>query len=319
VSARVPRSFHGEPLLQIVAHVLARIEAGDESIEIEVPDPDLGRGCFAGETVRDPSGTTVVHRPLRAWVDLAQRLELRLCTPREVTPGRVRLRFEVLPCVAAWTARGDADADADADATERYGAASGYQRVSKAEDPAFVLDLKDALERAALPPAPRILDIGANTGQGIALVRELLVGRAPTFVGVDHSASAIAAARARLGDRGVEMVEADLADLPGLALEPFDLVLAIGTLQSPGVDDRAVLRHVVQHLLRPRASVIIAVPNCKYQDGELLHGARTRNFRQPELGLLVRGVEFYRRYLAQHRRRVFVTGTHYVLVTGVPA
>jgi hypothetical protein len=52
-------------------------------------------------------------------------------------------------------------------------------------------------------------------------------------------------------------------------------------------------------------------------DGELVYGARMKNFRQPELGLLIKDVAFYRKYLQQHGRQVFVTGKHYMLVTGV--
>jgi hypothetical protein len=75
---------------------------------------------------------------------------------------------------------------------------------------------------------------------------------------------------------------------------------------------------VVQQRLSPTGSVILGVPNCRYLDGELLHGARTKNFRQPELSLVIDGIAFYRRYLHQHRRKVYVTGKHTLLVTAVP-
>jgi hypothetical protein len=42
-----------------------------------------------------------------------------------------------------------------------------------------------------------------------------------------------------------------------------------------------------------------------------------RNFRQPELGLVIKDVAFYRKYLQQHDREVFVTGHHDLFVTGV--
>ena len=52
--------------------------------------------------------------------------------------------------------------------------------------------------------------------------------------------------------------------------------------------------------------------------GELSHGARMKNFRQPELGLVIKDIAFYRKYLQQHARQVFVTGNHYLLITAVP-
>jgi hypothetical protein len=73
----------------------------------------------------------------------------------------------------------------------------------------------------------------------------------------------------------------------------------------------------VQHQLGPTGALILALPNCRYRDGELVYGARMKNFSQPELSLLVSEVAFYRRYLNQHRRKVFVTGSHELLITAI--
>lgn len=298
----------GEPLLAIIDHVRERIAAGDETIRFAVLDPDRGQGRYAGE----PIAPGLVHRPLRVWVELADRLALRLGTPWPLPDDRIALTFTVLHRDRDWRAT------APDDVAERYGADSGYQRIHKLEDPSFVLDFADAIERARLPPNARVLDLGVNTGDSL----ELLGARRPdladgrTFVGIDHSASAIALARTRFPAATFHC--ADLADLPKLDLPRFDLVMSIGTLHSPGVDDRAVLRHLVAEHLLPTGSVILGVPNCSYVDGELLHGAKMVNFTQPDLSLLVKSVAFYKKYLQQHRRRVFVTGRHYVLVTGVP-
>ena len=72
-----------------------------------------------------------------------------------------------------------------------------------------------------------------------------------------------------------------------------------------------------QDHLAPTGAVIFGVPNCRIVDGETQYGARMKNFRQPELGLLVKDVAFYRKYLQQHGRRVFVTGKNYIFVTAV--
>jgi trans-aconitate methyltransferase len=163
-----------------------------------------------------------------------------------------------------------------------------------------------------------VLDLGVNDGDELALMIALAPALATaTFVGVDHSASALAVARARFPADRVALHAADLAALGDLGLGRFDLVVSFGTLQSPSVDDRALLRRVVQDHLTPDGAVILGVPNCRYLDGELVHGARMKNFRQPELGLVVKDVAFYRKYLQQHDRQVFVTGRHTLLVTGV--
>lgn len=277
-----------EPLTAI----LAAIRAGEHTLE--VLDPDLARGRYAGEVVTI-DGVAYRHRPWRVWVELADRLGLRLLTPRPAAPPRVTVRFEPLDPDARW------------DGPDKYDAGGGFARISKLEDPAFVVDFQEALERVALAPGARVLDLGCHRGDLFAL----LPGARHT--GVDRNASALDDARARYPD--ATFVEADLGALPDLGT--FDLVITIGTLQSPGVDDRALLRHIVQRLLAPGGAVILGLPNCRYLDGEVQHGARVKNLREPELGLVIRDVAFYRRYLAQHKRRVYVTGTRYLLVTGV--
>jgi len=304
VTARV---FRDEPLLEIIVFVERELAAAT-TVTFRALDPEHGRGCHAGERV-ELAGTTYVHRAFRVWVDLAERLGLRLLTPRAVESPLVELRFERLATQ---------DASSAVAATEKYGVGSNFARSTKLEDPGFVLDFAEALARVRFPPAPKILDLGVNTGDELALVHALAPAlREATFVGVDHSASALAVARARFPGDQVRFLEADLDQLAAHALGTFDLVISIATFQSPGVDDRELLRRVVQDHLAPTGAVILGMPNCRYRDGELEYGARMRNFRQPELGLLVKDVAFYRKYLQQHHRQVFVTGKHYLLVTGV--
>jgi SAM-dependent methyltransferase len=318
------------PLLEILAYVQARRAAGATLIAFWVLDPDLGRGRYAGEPVeRAASPGVALHRPWRVWIELADRLGLRLLTPRpalDPASGAVRLAFEPLAPAARWQDAADAAPASSADRTERYGATSGYARIHKAEEPGFVLDLADALARCKLPPRPRVLDLGVNDGDELALMMALAPQLAAAhFTGVDHSASALAVARGRFAAEQVRLVCADLnAELEVAAqadgagpLGRFDLVVCFGTLQSPGVDDRQLLRRVVQQHLAPGGAVILGVPNCRYLDGELVHGARMRNFRQPELGLVVKDLAFYRKYLQQHDRQVFVTGHHTLLLTAV--
>ena len=294
--------FRRESLLEILAWIATQ----PASFAFEVLDPEHGRGHYAGELV-ERAGESYRHRPFRLWVDLAERLGLRLLTPRP-HGHLVELRFERLDPEARL--RGD-PAEPD-DPTERYGSGSSFARITKLEDPGFVLDLIEALERTNLAPEARVLDLGVNTGDELALIARCLP--AARFVGIDHSASAIGLARERFPD--AELHVADLSNLASLALGRFELVISIGTLQSPGIDDRELVRQVVQHHLAPDGAVILGFPNCRYLDGEVEHGTRMKNFRQPELGLLVKDVAFYRKYLQQHGRRVFVTGKHYLLVTG---
>ena len=296
-------------LLAVIEHLRARLAAGDAELRWTALDPDRGRGRYAGELV-ELGGQVYVHRPYRVWVDLAERLGLRMLTPRVVGDGLVELRFERLDESARWQA-------VEVEASERYGRDSGFQRISKLEDPDLVIDFADALARTRLPAAPRILELGVNRGDMFALIHALdpkLAGAA-SFVGVDHSASALALARERFPGDNYSFVVADVNELP--ALGSFDLVIAMGVLQSPGVDDPALLRRLVQVELGWTGALILGVPNCRYLDGERVHGARQKNFRQPELSLVIKDIAYFKRYLQQHRRQVYVTGRDYLLVTAV--
>jgi len=291
----VSRRFTGEPLSTIILHVDEGLSRG-EAVEVIVADPDHGAGMYAGEHLGD-----AIHRPWRVWTELADRLGARLGTPR-IVDGEVALRFEPL-ALDRVPERGAG--------TEAYGTGSGFARIHKLEDPGFILDLGEALIRATLPAAPRVLAIGVNTGDELAVIYATAPDARVT--GIDHSESALAVGRSRYP--AATFVVAGVA-LP-LAVGRFDLVLAIGMLQSGDLDDRALLRRLVQDHLEPTGAVILGIPNCRYVDGELAFGARMRNFSQPELGLVIKDIAFFRKYLQQHHRQVFVTGRNYLFVTGV--
>jgi hypothetical protein len=306
-------TFRDEPVLAIAAYVadaVARVGVA----RLRVLDPDRARGLHPGEPI-ELDGVRYLHRPLRAWLDLADRLRLRLATPR---PGPAPfVELELTPLAAE--RRRERTPRADGAVEERYGADSPFARLGRFEEPGLALDLVDALDRVGLAADARVLALGVGRGDELGVVAGRVAGLAERgdLVGVDHSASALAVARARW-PRG-RFVEADLGGLGGLAgeLGRFDLVVSLATMQSAGIDDRALLRTIVQDLLAPRGALILGLPNCAYQDGELLAGARVKNFRQAELGLVVKDAAFYRKYLQQHARTVYVTGSHELLITAV--
>lgn len=280
---------------------------------IEAIEAELATGVTA---IRRP----LDDRPLRAWVDLAERLRLRV----RVIGGE--LVFE--PIVDAVLKTGG-----------DYSATSAFAQINKLDDPRFILDFREAIDRVlvgarqsdarqpdarqsdareldarqpdARQPIARVLDLGVYRGDELVLLERYL----PTasIVAVDRDASSLAVARSRFPR--VEFREADVMNLPDLGR--FDLIVAIGLLQSGPLDDRELLRRIVQRHLAPDGAVILGIPNCRYIAGEIEYGARMRNFTQPELGLVIKDIAFYRKYLQQHHRQVFVTGKHYLFVTAI--
>ncbi|AKJ03993.1 Hypothetical protein AA314_05619 [Archangium gephyra] len=294
----------------MVQHLREALGVGRASIE--VPDPDLGRGCYPGERVGPGGG--LVYRPLRSWCDLAEGLSCRLLTPRAVDGTHVALTFERLGPEAPWHA-GGAEAGAHPP-QERYGTASAFARLRKLEDAGFLLPWLEALGRIRLPAGARVLDLGVNRGDELAAFSWLAEAPDVSFVGVDHSASALAEARARFPEERHAFVVADLNALPP-GLGRFHLVVSVGTLQSPGVDDHALLRRLVQEHLEPQAALLLGFPNSRFQDGEVVYGARVRNLSEPDLSLLVKDLSFYRRYLHQHGFRTFLGGKYDLLLTAM--
>jgi SAM-dependent methyltransferase len=284
----------GESLTEVIAYVCEALARGERA-ELDVVDPDRGAGLYAGEATGDG-----VHRPWRVWTELADRLSARVSA--HTNGDRVIVTFTAL----------DRDRVPErGEATEAYGKGSGFAAIKKLEDPSFVLDLREALARAKLPATASVLDVGVNTGDELALVYE--AAPIARITGIDHAESAIAIARQRW-----PRAEFHVADAAApLSLGRFDLVIAIGMMQSGSLDDRALLRRLVQD--HAQGSIILGVPNCRYVDGEISYGARMRNFAQPELGLVVKDIAFYRKYLQQHGLHVFVTGRNYLFVTGVRA
>jgi SAM-dependent methyltransferase len=280
--------------------------------ELVVPHPDLagdrGLAPYPGERF-EVDGRALRHRPLRLWTDLAERLGCRLRLPAPEPPHHVRLVIEPLGAEAPWQRSDDAD---------KYGAAGPFQRLERLEEPTLLLDLLDALAFADPPADARVLSLGVNAGHELDLLAIHAPERADRhrIVGLDLSASALALARARHPADRHRFLNADVADLDRLDLGRFDLVLALALLQSPAVDDRTLIRTLVQHHLNPGGSIILSLPNAHYRGGDLLVGARTRNYREPELGLLIKDLAFYRRYLHQHRFRVRVMGKGEVVVVG---
>ena len=299
------KRFSLEPLITLVRYVEAELTQADE-VSFLVPNPDLGRGRYAGERL-EPG---LVHRPLQVWLDLAEALQCRLLTPEKIDETHIRLRFEKLDKTASWHLKGKG--------REKYGAASSYQRINKLEDSSFLLSYLDALKRVNISKTARVLSLGVNTGDELEPFNRLGLETC-TFVGLDHSETALQAAARRFTGDNYIFINLDISRLGDSKLEPFDLIICLGTLQSPGVKDREVLRLLVAGLLKRGGSLVLGLPNGRYIDGEHLYGARMKNYAQAEMSLVVKDLAFYKKYLQQHGFKVFITGKYDLLLTAVPA
>ena len=295
-------SFTLEPLSAILPAVRAALVDGGE-ITLEVADPDLGLGLYAGEL-----SVAGRHRPWNVWADLADALGAHLLTPERAGPGRVRFGLRTLTRTPAPDASG-------------YGAGSEWARVDKLEDPVLLLTLVEALRRISPSPGGRVLALGVNTGReldalALAFPEQFCPDQSFEILGVDTDASALQRARDRFPDAA--FLELDVMGLPYPDLGRFDLIIALSLLQSPGVRGDVLLKGLCRHHLTETGGLVLGFPNARYRDGVLSYGARMRNFERPDLSLLCADVTDTRRNLQKRGFQVFVTGKYEVLLTALP-
>jgi SAM-dependent methyltransferase len=108
---------------------------------------------------------------------------------------------------------------------------------------------KVILERAGLRPGMRVLDIGTGVGD-VAFIAAELVGPSGTVVGIDRSEAALARARERAAERGLDNVEFHQGDLQTWQpIASFDA--GIGRLVLLYVDDPAKAVERMASLVRP--------------------------------------------------------------------
>jgi SAM-dependent methyltransferase len=288
-----------QQILPVLQQAVDRLKPG-ERLTFEVPNPDkvMESACFA--------------LGYKGWVGLAELLGCRMLTPRLIGDLEVALTFEKLTP--------DSFHDhAPEDKREKYGAGSRFFAIEKMAQPTFLYYFLEALRHVRIESRVRILDLGIHRGDEFVAIREMVdsnVYKAMELVGIDHSYSAIKAARKQLPESQVRLLCEDIRKLDNLDLGRFDLILSISTLQSPEIGFKPFLMQLIQqHLDRERGAVILGFPNCRWVDGEMLYGAKAPNYTMSELSLVLGDVMFAKKYLQQHKFRVMVTGREYLFVT----
>ncbi len=303
------KTFTIQPLSEILAWANETLQDTD-SITIEVLNPDIGRGNYAGESVII-NDITYVHRSYKAWSDLGEVLFCRMLTPKIISKNTVQITYEKLDL---------SDSFHHSDAKEeKYGTTSRFASIHKNEEPAFLSPYLRALRSVKVGTRKRILNLGINTGDEFDLIRTILTQeeyRDIEFVGIDHSPSAIAQARERFCEGNATFHVHDINDLASLELGRFDLIITIGTLQSPGIEFKPLFMRLVQEYLTPDGALILGFPNCRWMGGEMIYGAKAPNYPYSEMTLLYKDVYYCKKYLQQKKFRVTLTGKDYVFLTG---
>ena len=301
--------FTDESMLTIF-QVLENALQKQTEIAFKVLNPDPYSGLYAG-TIVSVEGRPYCYRSLRSWMDLSQQLGCRMLTPSKASKTTIILRFQKLQSDSFHQ-------EAPADKSEKYGTDSHFSEIRKNEEPAFLLAYIQALNIARASTRKSVLNLGVNRGDEFALIEELLPKEDfenIRFVGIDHAQSAIDAAQKRFTQPNVSFYSHDINKLDTLDLDRFDLIISIGTLQSPGINYKPFLMELVKRHLNDHGAIILGFPNSRWIDGEMVYGAKMRNYRESDMSLVLTDIDFAKRYLQQKKFTVRISGKEYLFLT----
>ena len=305
--------FTSEPMVEIVSRlekIVSKLNATD-ILTFEVPNPDLGGSLYCGTPI-EIDGTPSLHHSWKAWNDLAELLFCRMLTPKATSEHTVVLRYQKLD-------KADSFHQAKIEnKEEKYGTLSPFSSISKNEEPSFLFAYRQALKQVNIEKRQTILDLGINSGDEFELIRTITEKNSymqMQLIGIDHSPSAIKEAERRFPEKNATFCCHDINRLDELALPKADLILSIGTLQSPGIDFKPLFMSLIQNYLSHEGAVILGFPNCRWIDGMMVYGAKAPNYSFSEMSLLIKDIYFCKKYLQQHKFRVTITGKEYLFLT----
>jgi ubiquinone/menaquinone biosynthesis C-methylase UbiE len=299
-------------MLEIIATLKDKIEKckPKEIVEFEVLNPDFCTSEYAGN-ILTLEGKEYITHSYQAWVDLAHQLHSKMLTPKIDSKYTVHIRYEKLNADESFHKQ-------IVDKEEKYGENSIFSQIHKNEEPAFIYYYQQALKNVTIDKRLKILNLGVNSGDEF----EAIINYSKNFqnlelVGIDYCDSAIQSAKEKFKNyNNITFYSHDINELDALNLGTFDLVISIGTLQSSNLEFNKLLMSIVQNQLKKDGAIILGFPNCRWIDGEMIYGARVKNYAFSEMGLLYKDVIFSKKYLQQKKFRVTITGKDYIFLTG---
>ena len=296
------KRFTTQPLHTIIEELQKNL------FSFEVINPDYCDGIYNGERVFI-DGEEYIYRGYKTWLDLAHILECKMLTPIQKSNSIVEIRYKPL--------KEESFHSIDAGSEEKYGSESIFSKIHKNEEAGFLHYYKQALQNVTLDERKNILNLGVNSGDEFETLLQLTRdSKKHNLIGIDYCNSAISRAKQRFADcSNVSFFTHDINALKQLNLPLANLIISIGTLQSSNLNFQKTLMHIVQNHLSRDGAIILGFPNCRWRDGEMLYGARVKNYPFSEMGLLYKDVMFAKKYLQQKKFRVTVTGKDYIFVT----
>lgn len=265
-----------------------------EIVEFEIFDPDSDNSLG-----------------YKALIDLSQIFFCKMLTPVKKSDSTVVIRFQKLDQNDSFHKEKDLK-------EEKYGVGSRFFTIDKTKEPAFFHYYQQALKNVKIEDRKSVLNLGINRGDEFDVIRELLGAEEfakKEFTGVDYCPSATGCAKERFKGENTRFHTHDINKLEELRLGRFELMISIGTLQSPGINFKKLFMELVQNYLTENGAVILGFPNCRWIDGQMIYGAKAPNYAFSEMSLVVKDIYFCKKYLQQKKFRVAITGKDYIFLT----
>ena len=308
---KIMDKLYKKQTLEIIERLQKRTKQlhSKDILEFKVPNPDLTTSTYNGNMVQ-LQNETVIYRGYKTWMDLAHLVQCRMLTPKTVDDEFVLIRYEKL----------NPDSSFHKNITEKeekYGENSIFSQIHKNEETAFIYYYSQALKNVQIEKRVRILNLGVNSGDEFEAIQNVCENfEELELVGIDYCESAINAAKEQFKrSENVTFYTHDINELNSLDLGRFDLIISIGTLQSSNLEFNKLLMSIIQNQLKKNGAMILGFPNCRWIDGEMVYGARVKNYPFSEMGLLYKDVIFSKKYLQQKKFRVTITGKDYIFLT----
>ncbi|RUM69024.1 MAG: methyltransferase [Sulfurovum sp.] len=251
-------------------------------------------------------------RGYKTWVNLAELHFCKILTPKIINTKLIELTFKKLNRENSFHSAPIINQQ------EKYGTESIFFNINKNEEPTFLYAYKKALESVKVQDRKNILNLGINKGDEFELIEQLIDKKlfdSIQFKGIDHSQTALEYAKKRFPKSNVKFYRQDINKIKELNLKKSDLIISIGTLQSPSINYKPFLMSLVQEHLTPNGAFILGFPNSRWIDSELIYGAKAPNYPYSEMSLLYNDVIFAKKYLQQKKFRVTITGREYIFLT----
>jgi len=290
------------PILQ--SHLLTH-----EDVIFTVLNPDYFEGYTGNEIILNDD--IYIYRGYKAWSDLAELLKCKMRTPIKIDNTHIKLTFVKLKEDSFHIENKESHC-------EKYGINSHFSRIHKMEEPAFYYYYNQALNNVNIKNKTSILNLGINRADEFEVIQNKISNthyKNIQFVGIDHSNSAIQYAQSIFSTDNFKFYAEDINNIDKLNLGKFDLLISIGTLQSPSIHFKPYLMKLVQEYLTKESAIILGFPNSRWVGGEVLYGAKAPNYKMNEMSLLFNDVIFAKKYLQQKKYRVTLTGKYYIFLT----